>query len=68
MRKRRFLQPRPTLLQLQAKRDQTEQEWKRAKSLQPAKAIAESDYDLALTNFRMAEANVRGGRGGRPRE
>ncbi len=46
------------LVQLQAHRDQTEQEWKRAKSLLPAKAIADTDYDLALTNFRMAESNV----------
>ncbi len=46
------------LLQLKAHCDQTEQEWKRAKSLLPAKAIADTDYDLALTNFRMAESNV----------
>ena len=58
MPKRRFRQAKANLVQLQAKRDQTEQEWKRAESLRPAKAIADSDYDLALTNFRMAEANV----------
>ena len=46
------------LVQLKAHCDQTEQEWKRAKSLLPLKAIADTDYDLALSNFRMAESNV----------
>jgi HlyD family secretion protein len=46
------------LVQLKARCDQTSQEWKRAKSLLPAKAIADTDYDLALSNFRMAESNV----------
>lgn len=46
------------LLQSRAKCDQVEQEWKRAQSLRPAKAIADSDYDLAYGNFRMAAANV----------
>jgi HlyD family secretion protein len=46
------------LVQLEAHRDQTQQEWKRAKSLLPAKAIADTDYDLALMNLRTAESNV----------
>jgi HlyD family secretion protein len=46
------------LVQLKAHCDQTAQEWKRAKSLLPVKAIADTDYDLALSNFRMAESNV----------
>ncbi len=46
------------LAQLKAHCDQTEQEWKRAKSLLPAKAIADTDYDLAVSNFRTAESNV----------
>lgn len=46
------------LKQLQAHADQTEQEYKRAASLRPVKAIADSDYDLAVANYRAAEANV----------
>ncbi len=49
---------RVDLLQLQAKCDQTEQEWKRAASLRPTKAIADTDYDLALANYKAAKANV----------
>ena len=46
------------LLQLQAYADQTEQEWKRAVTLVPAKAIAETDYDLDVANYKAAKANV----------
>jgi HlyD family secretion protein len=46
------------LLQLQAKCDQAEREWKRAESLYPAKAIADTDYDLAVANYKAAKANV----------
>jgi len=46
------------LAQLQARCEQTEQEWKRAKGLRPSKAIADTDYDLVLSNYRMADANV----------
>ena len=53
-----LLAAKANLVQLKAHYDQTEQEWKRAKSLLPAKAIADTDYDLALSNLRMAEANV----------
>ena len=44
--------------QLEAHRDQAEQEWKRAEVLQPKKAIAQTDYDLDLANYKAAVANV----------
>ncbi|MEN6449011.1 MAG: efflux RND transporter periplasmic adaptor subunit [Thermoguttaceae bacterium] len=50
------------LVQLQAKADQTEQEWKRAQSLRPQKAIADTDYDLARANWQVNKANVDVGR------
>ena len=46
------------LLQLQAKCDQAEQEWKRAQGLLPKKAIADTDYDLDKANWLAAKANV----------
>jgi HlyD family secretion protein len=46
------------LLQLEAKCDQTEQEWKRAEVLRPKKAIADTDYDTAKANSRVAVANL----------
>ncbi|MEN6407159.1 MAG: efflux RND transporter periplasmic adaptor subunit [Thermoguttaceae bacterium] len=46
------------LLQLNAKLDQTKQEWKRAEVLQPKNAISDTDYDLAVANYKSAEANV----------
>jgi len=49
------------LLQLRARCDQTEQEWKRAEGLLPMKAIADTDYDLAVSNYKAAKANVAGG-------
>jgi HlyD family secretion protein len=50
------------LLELQAKCDQTEQEWKRAQSLMPQKAIADTDYDLDKANWLVAKANVEVGK------
>jgi HlyD family secretion protein len=50
------------LLQLHAKCIQTEKEWKRAESLRPMKAIADTDYDLAKANFLVAKANVEVGK------
>lgn len=50
------------LQQLEAKMDQTEREWQRAKVLKPQKAIADTDYDLALSNYKAAKANVGVGR------
>lgn len=46
------------LKQLEAKCEQTKQEWKRAESLRPLSAIADTDYDTAVANYRVAEANV----------
>jgi HlyD family secretion protein len=46
------------LLQLQARLLQTEQEWRRAETLRPAKAIADTDYDLAFANYKAAKANL----------
>ncbi len=44
--------------ELQAHADQAEQEWKRAVTLVPAKAIADTDYDLDVANYKAAKANV----------
>ena len=52
---------RSCLSQLQAKRDQTEHVWKRAQILRTKKAIADADYDLASTDFRMATASAAAG-------
>jgi HlyD family secretion protein len=41
---------------------QLKQEWRRAQSLLPQKAIANSDYDLAAANCQAAADNVSGGR------
>jgi HlyD family secretion protein len=46
------------LLQLQARCYQTKREWERAQSLYPAKAISDSDYDMAESNYKTADANV----------
>jgi HlyD family secretion protein len=53
-----LLAAKANLDQLKAHCQQTEQEWKRAKSLLPLRAIADTDYDLVVSNFRTAEANV----------
>jgi HlyD family secretion protein len=53
-----LLAAKANLDQLKAHCLQTEQEWKRAKGLLPLRAIADTDYDLAVSNFRTAEANV----------
>lgn len=44
--------------QYEAKLLQATQEWKRAEALRPSRAIADSDYDLALANYKAAEAYV----------
>ncbi len=46
------------LIQLQAKAEQTKAEWKRAESLRATKAIADTDYDLAVANYKVAQANL----------
>jgi RND family efflux transporter MFP subunit len=50
------------LLQLIARCTQMKQEWTRAQSLLPQKAIADTDYDLASANCQMATGNVGSGR------
>jgi HlyD family secretion protein len=44
--------------ELKAHADQAEQEWKRAVTLLPTKAIADTDYDLDVANYKAAKANV----------
>ncbi len=53
-----YVRAQADLLQMQAKAQQTKAEWKRAESLRPTKAIADTDYDLAVANYKVAEANV----------
>ena len=47
-----------TLLQAEAKLKQAEQDWRRAKSLLPDKAISDSDYDMYRANYDSAVATV----------
>ena len=49
---------RADLLQLEAKCEQAGEEWKRAAQLLPKKAIAQTDYDTDLANWKAAKANV----------
>lgn len=53
-----LLKAKANLLQCQARLKQTAQEWKRAEDLHRVRAVADNDYDVALTNLRMAEASV----------
>jgi HlyD family secretion protein len=63
-----LLHSQADLVQFQARLNQTEHDYKRAKELykitdipgtdRPIKGIADSDYDLAKANFEMATANV----------
>lgn len=46
------------LIQLQAKAEQTRAEWKRAESLRATKAIADTDFDLDVANYKVAQANL----------
>ena len=46
------------LSQLRAKCDQAKNEWLRAQSLLPEKAIADTDYDMIASNYHVAKANV----------
>ena len=50
------------LQQLLTRGCQLKQEWQRAQSLLPQKAIANTDYDLAAANCQAAADNVGGGR------
>jgi HlyD family secretion protein len=49
------------LMQLMAKCTQMKQEWTRAQSLLPQKAIASSDYEVAAANCQAAKENVGAG-------
>jgi len=53
-----LLRAKADLLQYQAKLLQAQQEFDRAESLRPTKAIADTDYDVAMANFKAAKANV----------
>lgn len=46
------------LLLLEARYEEAEREWKRAESLRPLGAIADSDYDTIVANYKAAKANV----------
>ena len=50
------------LQQLQARCDAAKNDWLRAQSLLPPKAISNTDYDAAVSNYRAAMANVSVGR------
>ena len=50
------------LEQLKAKLMQSENDWKRAKSLIATHAIADTDYDAAVANYEVAKANVNVGK------
>ena len=47
--------------ELQAHQVQCEAEWKRADALRPKQAIADTDYDLDVANYKAAVANVKVG-------
>jgi len=53
-----LLRAKANLLQLQAKHNQMKHEWLRAQTLLPDKAIAGTEYDLAVANYEAAVANV----------
>ena len=53
---------RADLQQLLTRCGQMKQEWQRAQSLLPQKAIANTDYDLAAANCQVATDNVGSGR------
>jgi HlyD family secretion protein len=46
------------LLQAEARQEQAERDWKRVQKLLPAKAVADTDYDLAKAAYESAKANV----------
>ncbi len=47
--------------ELEAHQVQCEAEWKRADALRPKQAIADTDYDLDVANYKAAVANVKVG-------
>ena len=46
------------LQQLKALSDQAKNDWERAKELKPMNAIAGSDFDAAVANYYVAQANI----------
>lgn len=46
------------VLQLKALCEQARNEWERAKELQPMKAIAGTEFDAAVANYLVAQANI----------
>ena len=60
--KANLLHGQADLGQFQAHLDQSEAEWKRAQSLLPSKAIADTDYDLDRANYKAAVANMEVGK------
>jgi HlyD family secretion protein len=46
------------LVQLEARCEQTRHEWMRARNLLPKNSISGTEYDLALSNYQVAAANV----------
>ncbi len=46
------------LLQLQAKADQAERDWSRARKLGPSEALAQAAYDASLSAFEVAKGNL----------
>jgi HlyD family secretion protein len=53
-----LLRAQADLGQYRAHLVQCEAEWKRAEALRPMKAIADTDFDLAVANYRAAVANL----------
>jgi HlyD family secretion protein len=53
-----LIKAKADLVQLQARCEQTRHEWLRAKNLLPKKSISGTEYDLALANYQVADANV----------
>ncbi|MCE5267918.1 MAG: efflux RND transporter periplasmic adaptor subunit [Planctomycetaceae bacterium] len=51
-----------SLAQLEAKFRKAAREWKRAESLLPKQAIADTDYDTAISEYEAAKANVAAGK------
>ncbi len=60
--KANLLHAQADLGELQAHLDQSTAEWKRADALRPMKAIADTDYDLDVANYKVALANLEVGK------
>ncbi len=56
-----LLHAQADLGELKAKVEQSQAEWKRAESLKPLKAIADTDYDLDVANYKVAVAMLKVG-------